>query len=294
MCKWQGSSRAVVSAWGTAASERDGTLCSSAKAYYVVEHDKTPLALTTAQGSLVSLYNTRSPWIEPTRVVSSTTPYLPVKQSRTWCSLITRADSLAITGSTHLSLHPILPSGLQQTSKPHTIPGPLKQSACYALSHSPDSHPDILLSGWHDGVVRMHDLRTEAVELTLRDPWSDSGVYCVGARGGSAAHVVAGYSKHGMLAIFDIRSPSTAYTTYAPSPSLGPPRPHNGFTQVSALHVEASRIFGTTPHRPFVLDFGPDITQDSYPFVKERPHRMTADGLGFTTQSYDHLIGLPR
>ncbi|KAG8749720.1 hypothetical protein FRC12_013264 [Ceratobasidium sp. 428] len=256
---------------------------------------KAALALTTAQGGLVSLHNTRSPWIEPTHVSPPTAAYLPaVKQPRTWCSFIARSDSLAVTGSTHLSLHPILPSGLQQSSKPHIIPGPLKQSACYALSHPPNHHPDILLSGWHDGVVRMHDLRTEAIEMTLRDPWSDSGVYCVGAGGGSATQVIAGYSKHGMLAIFDIRSPSTAYTTYAPSPSLGPPRPHNGFTQVSALHVEASRIFGTTPHRPFVLDFGPDITESSYPFVKERPRRMTANGLGFSTQSYDHLLGLPR
>jgi hypothetical protein len=161
---------------------------------------RAALALTTALGGLVSLYNTRSPWIEPTHVNPSTTTHLPIaKQPRAWCSLIARSDSLAITGSTNLSLHSILPSGLQHTSKVHTLPGPLKQSACYALGHAPDAHPDIVLSGWHDGVVRMHDLRTGRVEMSLHDPWSDSGVYCVGAGGGSAAHVVAGYSKHGMV-----------------------------------------------------------------------------------------------
>ncbi|QRW06660.1 hypothetical protein RhiLY_05659 [Ceratobasidium sp. AG-Ba] len=252
--------------------------------------NKSALAITTAQGGVVSLYNTRSPWIEPTRFCPPIQRLSGTKQPRTWCSFISTSDTLAITGSTHLSLHPILSSGIQP---PRPIKGPLKQSSCYALSRSPDDHPDIVLSGWHDGVVRLHDLRTERVELSMRDPWTESGVYCVGA-GGSGVHVVAGYSKHGMLAIFDIRSPSMGYTIYAPSPSLGPPRPHNGFTQVSSLHVEASRIFGTTPHRPFVFDFGPDIARDTYPFVKEIPHRTTHDGLGFMTQSYGHLVGLPR
>ncbi|KAF8606788.1 hypothetical protein BDV93DRAFT_520412 [Ceratobasidium sp. AG-I] len=251
------------------------------------------LALTATLGGTISLYHTKSPWVEPTRIVQEY-PAAGTKQTRTWCSLIARSDSLAITGSTHISLHPILPSGLAPTSSSSTLPGPLKHSACYALSHGPNDHPELILSGWHDGLVRMYDLRSKDVPLTLRDPWSDSGVYCVGGGGGSGTHVVAGYSKHGMLAIFDIRSPSTAYTTYAPSSSLGPARPLNGFTQVSALHVEGSRIFGTTPHRAFVFDFGPDVTRDTYPFVNERRERMTDGGRGFMAQSYDHLVGLAR
>lgn len=254
---------------------------------------KAALALTTALGGLVSLYNTRSPWVEPTRADDSALIAVPgTKRPRIWCSLIAQSDSVAITGSTKLSLHPILSTGLGAHAT--VLPGPARQSACYALAHPPGDQPNLVLSGWHDGKVRMYDLRTEAVEMVLRDPWSDSGVYCVGAGGGSAAHVVAGYSKHGMLAIFDIRSPSTAYTTYAPASSLGPPRPHNGFTQLSSLHVEGSRIFGTTPHRPFVFDFGPDTTQDTYPYVKEVARRLTPDGRGFETQSYDHLMGLAR
>ncbi|CAE6458570.1 unnamed protein product [Rhizoctonia solani] len=254
---------------------------------------KAGLALTTALGGLVSLYTTRSPWIEPTRVETSTSATVPGrKQARIWCSLVAQSDTLAITGSTQLSLYPILPTGLRTDGT--TLAGPAKSSACYALAHPPGTTQDLVLSGWHDGVVRMYDLRTGAVELTMQDPWSDSAVYCVGAGGGSGMHVVAGYSNHGMIAIFDIRSPASGYTVYAPFSSLSPPRPRNGLTQVSSLHVEGARIFGTTPRLPFVLDFGPDVTQTTYPFVKEKPDRMTPDGRSFYyTMGYNHISGHP-
>ncbi|KAH7337013.1 hypothetical protein B0J17DRAFT_665834 [Rhizoctonia solani] len=254
---------------------------------------KAGLALTTALGELVSLYNTRSPWIEPTRVTASTSTTVPgKKQARIWCSLVAQSDTLAITGSTQLSLYPILPTGLGTYGT--TLAGPAKSSACYALAHPPGTAQNLVLSGWHDGIVRMYDLRTGAVELTMQDPWSDSAVYCVGAGGGSGMHVVAGYSNHGMIAIFDIRAPTSGYTAYAPFSSLSPPRPRNGLTQVSSLHVEGARIFGTTPHLPFVLDFGPDVTQNTYPFVKEKPDRMTPDGRSFYyTMGYDHISGHP-
>ncbi|KAJ1303304.1 hypothetical protein OPQ81_011501 [Rhizoctonia solani] len=128
----------------------------------------------------------------------------------------------------------------------------------------------------------------------MQDPWSDSAVYCVGTGGGSGAYVVGGYSNHGMIAIFDIRSPTNGYTVYAPSSSLSPPRPRNGLTQVSSIHVEGSRIFATTPHLPFVLDFGPDVTRNTYPFVKEKSNRMTYDGRSFSyTMGYNHPTGHP-
>ncbi|EUC63386.1 F-box protein [Rhizoctonia solani AG-3 Rhs1AP] len=254
---------------------------------------KAGLALTTALGGLVSLYNTRSPWIEPTRLEAlKSAPAPGKKHSRIWCSLVAQSDSLAITGSTQLSLYPILPTGLGAHGT--TLSGPAKSSACYALAHPPGSSRDLILSGWHDGSVRMYDLRTGAVELTMQDPWSDSAVYSVGAGGGSGAHVVAGYSNHGMIAIFDIRSPTNGYTVYAPFSSLSPPRPRNGLTQVSSLHVEGARIFATTPHLPFVLDFGPDVTQNTYPFVKEKSDRMTPDGRSFYyTMGYNHPSGYP-
>ncbi|CAE6391029.1 unnamed protein product [Rhizoctonia solani] len=253
---------------------------------------KAGLALTTALGRLVSLYNTRSPWIEPTRIEAPTFATVPgKKRNRVWCSLIAQSDSLAITGSTQLSLHPILPTGLGTQST--VLPGPAKSSTCYALAHPPGGARDLILSGWHDGFVRMHDLRSGAVELAIHDPWSDSAVYCVGAGGGSGAHVVAGYSNHGIVAIFDVRSPTNGYTIYSPVSSLSPPRPRNGLTQVSSLHVEGARIFGTTPHLPFVVDFGPDVTRNTYPPVKEAPDRMSRDGRSFCYADYTHASGYP-
>ncbi|CAE6495459.1 unnamed protein product [Rhizoctonia solani] len=205
---------------------------------------KAGLTLTTAVGRLVSLYNTRSPWIEPTRIEMPTLTAVPGKKRvRLWCSIIAQSDSLAVTGSTQLFLNPILPTGLGTQGT--ALPGPAKTSTCYALAHPPDGGRDLILSGWHDGFVRMYDLRTRAVELTMHDPWSDSAVYCVGAGGGSGAHVVAGYSNHGIVAIFDIRSPTNGYTIYSPSSTRSPPRPRNGLTQVSSLHVEGARIFGS-------------------------------------------------
>jgi hypothetical protein len=161
---------------------------------------KAGLALTTAIGPLVSLYNTRSPWIEPTRIeIPTSTPVPGKKRARLWCSLIAQSDSVAITGSTQLSSYPILHTGLGTQGT--ALRGPAKPSTCYALAHPPGGARDLVLSGWHDGVVRMHDLRTGAVELAMYDPWSDSAVYCVGAGGGSGAHVVAGYSNHGMVGL---------------------------------------------------------------------------------------------
>lgn len=153
------------------------------------------LALTTRSAGVVSLYCTRSPWVEPTSWAENATTTRG--HPRIWCSLIARSDTLALTGSTRITLRPILPTGAATST---WLPGPLKPSACYALAQLGE---DTILSGWHDGIVRMYDLRartTDAV-MSLGDPWSDSGVYSVGTGGGSGTHIVAGYSKHGMASL---------------------------------------------------------------------------------------------
>ncbi|ETW81672.1 hypothetical protein HETIRDRAFT_36708 [Heterobasidion irregulare TC 32-1] len=178
-----------------------------------------------------------------------------------------------------------------------------RSSAVYGISSTPPGFPwgasdNILVSGWYDGFVHVHDLRSPTCVprlnnspaplfpvLSLSDPWSFEPVYSVSCGGGSSSHIAAGTARHSVVAFWDVRSPKTGWSVHAPG---------NDSSPVYSVILESSRLFGATQSRPFVYDFGPGVTPDTYPPL---PRVHGDDGLsykkgwnnvGFYVTKYSH------
>lgn len=68
----------------------------------------------------------------------------------------------------------------------------------------------VFLSGAYDGIIRLHDLRSNRdVEQAYIDPTDDSAIYSLLPRGRET--LVAGTSRHSLLKVFDLRLGSKAY-----------------------------------------------------------------------------------
>lgn len=123
-------------------------------------------------GGRISLHALRSPWQSPTSVPLTTKP---------WSVHLFSSSTLALghSGETPLSIYTLRPSGLHDDA-PRDLSGPAFRSAVYAFAPYPSSVPrdDIIVSGWYDGVIRLHDLRRpeSAPALELGDPWSADAV----------------------------------------------------------------------------------------------------------------------
>ncbi|KAF8169256.1 hypothetical protein BJ912DRAFT_1087752 [Pholiota molesta] len=158
----------------------------------------------------------------------------------------------------------------------------LPTSAVYGLSRAPinspwGASPQILVSGWFDGQVRCYDLRSSSRAsrdlsnsstgpggghggdapllrpvLTLADRWSYESIYSVSAAAGTA--------RHSVVSFWDVRSPSTGWSVHAPGNDPSP---------VYSVILESSRFFGVTQSRPFVYDFGPGVSMDTYPPIPQ-------------------------
>ncbi len=212
--------------------------------------------------------------------------------SRSWtCHLSISASTpyaaFGTASNTPLTIHPILDGG-HLRSQPiailHTVTSSqnslipfeeLGSAAVYGLSQGPlnspwGSSPQILVSGWYDGQVRIYDLRSSpsfstprplssdnlsnciasvAVHrpvLSLVDRWSYEPIYSVASGGGSAAHVAAGTARHSVVSFWDIRQPTEGWSVHAPG---------NDSSPVYSVVMESSRFFGVTQSRPFVYDF---------------------------------------
>ena len=69
----------------------------------------------------------------------------------------------------------------------------------------------VFLSGAYDGIIRLHDLRSNRdVEQAYVDPTDDSAIYSLLPRGRET--LMAGTSRHSLLKIFDLRLGSKAYS----------------------------------------------------------------------------------
>ena len=181
----------------------------------------------------------------------------------------------------------------------------LRPSAVYGITGSPDASPwggseQVIISGWYDSKVRVHDMRSssrlnvsEAAAgsgndpaplkpvMSFRDPWSYEPIYTVACGGGGASHIAAGSARHSVVAFWDARSPNEGWSVHAPGNDPSP---------VYAMALEGSRLFGATQSRPFVYDFGPGVTEDTYPPINRRDELVkTKDGgPGFYVTKYYH------
>ncbi|KAF8964350.1 hypothetical protein BDZ97DRAFT_1919040 [Flammula alnicola] len=234
---------------------------------------------------------------------SNTTPYSLIDlKSRSWVShlCLQASTPYAVFGTastTPLNVHAITDGG-QLSSQPlailHTRRGAdlpidkLPSSAVYGLARGPmnspwGSSPQILVSGWFDGQVRCYDLRSSSRTsrdsgpcepstptggsapllrpvLSLADRWSYEPIYSVSCGGGSASHIAAGTARHSVVSFWDVRSPATGWSVHAPGNDPSP---------VYSVVLESSRFFGVTQSRPFVYDFGPGVSLDTYPPIPQ-------------------------
>ncbi|KAF9221670.1 hypothetical protein BS17DRAFT_810005 [Gyrodon lividus] len=266
--------------------------------------------LSLSQWGTISLTDLSSPPLSPTRAdlgVRSWTSHLCMSASTPYAAFGT-------TSSTPLSLHYITPYGLSPIPSIalHSFKPP--PSAVYGITCASPSSPlgssdQIIVSGWYDGAVRIHDLRasdhsqratsstptssptptTLRPVLTLQDPWSPEPVYSVSCGGGSASFVAAGTARHSVVAFWDVRHPARGWSVHAPG---------NDSSPVYSIVLESSRLFGATQSRPFVYDFGPGVARDTYPSIvlsgagrrgsMEDRLKLKSNGIGYQVSKYSH------
>ncbi|KAG6335563.1 hypothetical protein ID866_3526 [Astraeus odoratus] len=232
---------------------------------------------------------------------------------RSWSSHLSMSAStpyvtFGITCTAHptpLLVHHITPSKISSTPSVVLDSPRHRPSAVYGITQPPPSSPlgpsdQLIVSGWYDGAVRVHDLRVSGHSvssasgeptvldpvLTLQDPWSPESVYCVSCGGGSASFVAAGTARYSVVAFWDVRQPTKGWSVHAPG---------NDSSPVYSVILESSRLFGATQSRSFVYDFGPGVTRDTYPSVPTSPNRiidrhlrLNHDGVDYYVLKYNH------
>ncbi|KAF9651588.1 hypothetical protein BDM02DRAFT_616152 [Thelephora ganbajun] len=255
---------------------------------------KRDLLLGVTQNGIATISNTRSVEI------------LDLK-TRAWtCQLSTNHATFGLTSKAPLIVHAVQPSGMSK--RPTYILDPTSQdthskSAVFGVCGTPPSatwgSDQVLLSGWYNGSVNIHDLRTSTrlrvsssassaphllPVLTFVEPSVDP-IYCVATGGGSSNYIAAGLARHGMVAFWDIRGPrSTGWSVYAPGNDPSP---------VYSVVLESSRLFGVTQARPFVYDFGPGVVEDTHPSFRfsraeAQVFKKQGDGPGFYVTIWRH------
>lgn len=216
-------------------------------------------------------------------------------ETRGWtCHLRTDASTpyavFGATAMTPLSVHLIRESSW--SAEPSALlaspTSTNRPTAVYALSSAPPAcawgaSDQIIVSGWFDGSVHVFDLRSPVRKMaqsgfpgpsllptmSLSDPWSPEAIYSLSCGGGSASHVTAGSARHSVLAFWDIRAPYKGWSVHAPG---------NDSSPVYSVIMDGSRVFGANESRGFVYDFGPDVTESTYPPValEAAPHSRSS------------------
>ncbi|KAG9315797.1 hypothetical protein JVU11DRAFT_3446 [Chiua virens] len=239
--------------------------------------------------------------------------------TRSWSSHLCMTSSspyavFGTTSSTPLSLYHISPHGFSSTPSFILHSPKSRQSAVYSITSAPPSSPlgpseQIIVSGWYDGSVHIYDLRVRANSpplpsstssipsppahlpiLTLRDRWSPEPIYSISCGGGNASFVAAGMARHSVVAFWDVRHPSRSWSVHAPG---------NDSSPVYSIVLESSRLFGATQSRPFVYDFGPGVTRETYPPIPTSSNagrrgitderlKLERNGIGYHVAKYSH------
>lgn len=243
--------------------------------------------------------------------------------TKSWTSHLCMSSSspYAVFGTTSpapLSLYYIAPDGFSPIPSIVLQSPKNRPSAVYGITCAPPSSPlgppeQIIVSGWYDGSVRIYDLRvshhsqchstlstassssppTLLPVLTLQDALSPEPIYTVSCGGGNASFVAAGTARYSVVAFWDVRQPLRGWSVYAPG---------NDSSPVYSIVLESSRLFGATQSRPFVYDFGPGVTGDTYPpiasvglnavggrrGITEDRLKLERNGIGYHVSKYSH------
>ncbi|KAI0670941.1 hypothetical protein C8Q78DRAFT_824535 [Trametes maxima] len=231
-------------------------------------------------------------------------------RARSWATHLThRYAVLGASSLTPLTVHGIheshissTPSHILTNSSHDDRPCP---SAVYGICGTPPSAPwggseQVVISGWYDGVVNVHDLRSSRRAhripgvnsypaggalypvMSMCDPWLYEPVYDVSSGGGGSCHIAAGTARHSVVAFWDVRAANKGWSVHAPG---------NDSSPVYSVVLEGSRLFGATQSRPFVLDFGPGVREDTYPCLPAKGDglkRRDSSGVGFYVTRYGH------
>lgn len=231
--------------------------------------------------------------------------------NRSWSShLSSNYAAFGTSSATPLTIHSLASFSATPSAILASSPDADHVSAVYAITTAPPASPwgssdQIIVSGWYDGVVRVHDLRSSSrafnqglmPALTLSDPWSYEPIYSLSCGGGSGSHIAAGSARHSVVSFWDVRT-STAPTNDKPtnhrastsnftSPTAGwsVHAPGNDRSPVYAVKVDGSRVFGVTQSRPFVLDFGSDVTEATYPTLPAAHYHASQKQSGWATKA---------
>ncbi|KAJ7695949.1 hypothetical protein B0H17DRAFT_1054254 [Mycena rosella] len=266
-------------------------------------------SLSSSRDSLLSLSASGRATLETNSYSSSVD-----LQARSWVSHLSMESAspfaaFGTSSATPLTIHAItndqlapLPSAVLSQADSGTA-GSAVYGICKGPPSSPwGSSPQVVVSGWYDGTVSIHDLRSSSrcsavphasadspaplrPVLNLVNSWSVEPIYSVSCGGGGGSHVAAGTARHSLLSLWDVRSPARGFSVHAP---LNDPSP------VYAVILESSRLFGVTQSRPFVLDFGPGVAQNTYPDLGPSSrgfahlNQKGVDGFGYYVTKYQH------
>jgi WD40 repeat protein len=204
---------------------------------------KSPVLAATLGDSALALYPIEyegsQDLIEP---ISRVSPFAPeARHGRIWSCNFLSDDKVAIgMGPTHEPIHiyKVAPGGLlsrpirtfnldsksrKETSLDRSVP---RSTSVYPILPIPGTAQggsgagNVFLSGGYDGIIRLHDLRSDrGFETMFWDQTNDSSIYSLATQG--LEHIVAGVSMHSMIKVFDLRlSGSHAYHTVSLAPRL--------------------------------------------------------------------------
>lgn len=246
-------------------------------------------ALTFSGNSLLSLsMNGKAGLFDFSTPIPSGPPHTIDLDTRAWSALLSTSAStpfaaFGTSSDTPLTIHAITPTSISPTPTA-TLRASQKRdedssdlerpTAVYGIASAPDASPwgasdQIIVSGWFDGLVRVHDMRASyAPTLAFADPWSFEPIYAVACGGGGGTHIAAGSARHSVVAFWDVRA-TRGWSVHAPGNDVSP---------VYSIILESSRLFGATQSRPFVYDFGPCVRPETYPPL---PSTRGNDGLSF-------------
>ncbi|KAJ7784424.1 hypothetical protein B0H16DRAFT_1402337 [Mycena metata] len=231
-------------------------------------------------------------------------------QTRSWVSHLCMESSSPYAAFGTSSLTPLAIHSIRNDRLTHrpvaVLAAVTPSSAVYGICSGPPSSlwgasPEVVVSGWYNGTVSIHDLRSSSrscspenqatdspaplrPEMTLVNSWSDEPIYSVSSGGGGGTHIAAGAARHSLVSVWDVRYPIGGFSVHAPLNDRSP---------VYSVILESSRLFGVTESRPFAFDFGPGITQSTYPDLglstEERStwrDPESTDGLGYYVTKY--------